>query len=91
MADVLNLDERRPHISGEAKCANCGHKWVAVALVGTSSLECPSCKTMQGMWIHPTLADKPLWQCSCGNEFFVIHTDRIMCSRCGKSQHGIWD
>lgn len=78
-------------MTGEAKCAACGHKWVAISEQGTWGLECPKCETMQGVWINPSLADTPLWQCKCGNEFFVIQSDRIMCSRCAEPQYGMWD
>ena len=98
MGDIVAFPSRKtefndedPHLSGNAKCAACKHTWVAVAPVGTYSLECPNCETMHGVWMNPALADKPLWQCSCGNEFFVIHTDRIMCSHCGEPQYGMWD
>lgn len=91
MAEIISLDARRPHMDGEAKCAACGHRWRAVAPIGTPNLECPECATHHGVWMHPAMAQRPLWQCACGNEFFVIHDDRIMCSRCGASQHGMWD
>lgn len=88
---VVNLQERRPHMTGEAVCMACRHEWIAVAPQGTWDLECPECGTNHGVWRNPALAEKPVWKCKCDNEFFVIHTDRIMCARCGEPQHGMWD
>ena len=99
---IISLAEKRaadeaeaydPHISGEAQCVDCGHKWVAVAPVGTTDLECPHCGTMRGTWSALTRKfDKPLWQCgACDNIYFVLHEKAITCARCGTDHHGIWD
>lgn len=89
--NVINLQERLPHMTGEAICMECRHEWTAVAEIGAVNFECPNCSTFKGIWVGPCFADTPLWECNCGNEFFVLHEDQIMCARCGLSQHGIWD
>ena len=91
MGEVVSLQEQRPHMTGEVKCMNCKHTWVAVAEQGTPLLECPECNCLKGVWINACLAEKPLWTCKCDNEFFVVHIDRIMCANCGEPQHGMWD
>lgn len=47
MADVIDLDSQRPHLSGPALCrSNPAHRWVAVVPVSGNAffLECPYCK-----------------------------------------------
>jgi len=53
MGEVIELDDYRPHVSGEAACLLCGHMWVAVAPVGTVVLECPGCHSMAGRFLYP--------------------------------------
>ena len=40
------MSDSDPHFVHEAYCFYCTHKWVAVAPVGTSELECPQCGKM---------------------------------------------
>lgn len=49
MADVVNLNERRPHWAGLCSCINCKHEWTGVAPTMATVLECPSCHTMDGV------------------------------------------
>lgn len=49
MADVIDLDERRPHYAGLCSCLNCRHEWTGVAPTMATVLECPSCGTMHGV------------------------------------------
>lgn len=44
-AEIIALDEHRPHEVGPAYCRACGHGWVAVAPVvrDPGGLECPNC------------------------------------------------
>jgi Zn finger protein HypA/HybF involved in hydrogenase expression len=48
MSNVTNLDDHRPHITGQAICRDCQHTWQAVAPVDTFDLECPACHKMNG-------------------------------------------
>lgn len=49
MADIIYLDEHRPHITGHAVCHECGREWTAVVDARcTTELECPSCRAMAG-------------------------------------------
>lgn len=76
-----------PHIRGQALCMNCRRSWEAVAPVGATQVECPTCGTMKGVFVNPVLfKDEPFWECNCGNEFFVIHKDRLVCAHCGTQQ-----
>lgn len=49
MADIVNLDEHRPHYAGLCSCINCKHEWTGVAPTMATVLECPSCHTMNGV------------------------------------------
>lgn len=84
--------EREVHVTGDAKCTVCGHKWVVVAPAGISIFECPACSLHQGVFMNPCIKDgEPFWTCDCSNEFFVIHKSEIICSRCGLAQTGMFD
>jgi hypothetical protein len=54
MSNVVDISSRRhdPHMTGKAKCLQCSHEWIAVAPVGTSEMECPSCSATKGFWRH---------------------------------------
>jgi len=82
MNNVINLQEHKPHLSGNAKCLACDYKWVAVAPIGTVDLECPECGTWKGVYTGLTAPDT-VWQCDCGNQHFYISQEDAMCSRCG--------
>lgn len=88
MVNVVNLAEAReargPHITGPARCSACGHGWVGVAPVGTAWLECPSCKTMRGLFRFP-LRPSSAWVCQCGCDAYSITTDGLKCVACGLS------
>ena len=49
MANVIDLDARRPHYAGLCSCLSCRHEWVGVAPLGTKVLECPSCRRGTGV------------------------------------------
>lgn len=78
------------HLAGEAVCLTCRHKWAAVAPVGTTCLECPSCGTERGSWMYPVLAkpDQVRFTCNCGSELFSIMPDHLMCAGCGAEAKG---
>ena len=48
MADVVGIDEHRPHDAGPVVCARCQHTWVAVRPSGATSLECGKCGAHMG-------------------------------------------
>jgi len=86
MTNIVNLQEHRPHLSGNAKCLSCNHEWIAVAPIGTVELECPECGTWKGVYAGLTAPDT-VWQCNCGNQHFYITGEDAMCSRCGLRTH----
>lgn len=54
-ADVVSLDDRRPHETATVKCGACGHRWQAVWPTGaTAPFECPSCHVMAGAVDRPS-------------------------------------
>ena len=99
-AEVISLDSRRPcrHMTGEAKCLACGHKWVSVAPIGTHEFQCPECQTMRGVYCYPLATGLRVWTCSvdgCGCQHMAIaqHPDgayTIACLGCGY-EHDIED
>lgn len=80
-----------PHVSGEAVCTACKHRWVAVAPAGTIELECPNCGTRRGLFVNPVWppADHLVWVCPCGGNLFLIREPErgFMCRECGTTQH----
>lgn len=94
-AEVLSLDQYRPHMTGQARCTACGHDFVAVAPVGETWFECPKRGTERALLRYPVL-DEPAWpneyQCNCGCSVFAIRSDssgdvRIACLSCGVTQN----
>lgn len=88
MADIINLDDKRPHLSGNAKCLGCGHIWVAVAPIGTIWLECPNCSSIKGRHIYPVERSVDRWVCNCGNDLFYMSINGVYCPNCGEWQTG---
>lgn len=90
MADVISMAEHRvvPHLSGRARCCACRHEWVAVAVVGTTWLECPGCGTNKGRYLNDVVPSDPAgwWQCGCGCDVFRVTRAAIYCIDCGKEQ-----
>lgn len=93
MSEVIDLSqarqEREPHLSGAAQCIGCGHKWVAVAPIGTFELECPSCSLEKGRFVAPVLHGDVTWTCNCGNDLFRINRHaQVYCANCAALQEG---
>jgi len=82
MNNIVKMDDYRPHITGNALCLQCGHRWVAVAPTGTIELECSKCKTWKGVFEGMTAPDT-VWQCDCGNQHFYVDDEGAMCAKCG--------
>ena len=86
-----NKEKTEPHLSGNAQCVGCGHKWVAVVPVGTVELECPECKLNKGRMRNLCLPEEneKIWKCDCGCELFVVVEGKgYLCSLCGIYQRG---
>lgn len=87
MSNVIEFDANanKPHGAGEAFCFQCDHHWTAVALAGTTQLECPSCHTMKGLFKFPFApsAGQLVRQCACENQLFYLTPDGHMCANCG--------
>lgn len=80
---VKYKEENTPHMTGEAKCLSCWHKWVAVAKVGTVWLECPQCQLQRGRFILHASKHCEHWECNCGNDLFHVTKNGIYCPNCG--------
>jgi Zn finger protein HypA/HybF involved in hydrogenase expression len=85
---VINLDDKRPHLSGPAKCMSCNHEWQAVAPIGTEWLECPECHLEKGRLAYPVQRYGLEWKCHCGNDLFRMTPDGCYCPNCGEWQKG---
>lgn len=92
VVQLHSLTEDLPHVVGTAKCLDCGREWVAVAQVGMTMLECPTCKTSRGVLagaVQPK-AEQQWWVCNCECNLFHIVADAagkfsgMMCIKCGK-------
>lgn len=85
MDNVVELDSYRPHSAGEAKCLACQHTWQAIALLGTTDLECPECHLKRGVYSHNFGAQigQAFISCRCGCKAFEISPEHAQCMRCG--------
>jgi ribosomal protein S27E len=95
VADIIEFrrpEKPDPHMSGPARCVGCQHDWTAVAPVGTTELECPSCGMMKGLYRYPVTADANdlVFRCQCGSEALTAYYRngkfRLQCMSCGISQ-----
>ncbi|MCK5609421.1 hypothetical protein KAR91_46540 [Candidatus Pacearchaeota archaeon] len=82
MGEVVNLLKNKPHMTGEALCIGCGHKWVCVAPTGTIELKCSECGTWKGVFEGCT-APETVYECDCGNQHFYVDECGPMCALCG--------
>lgn len=95
MAEVVSLDdkrrEREPHITGWAKCLQCGGKWVAVVHatgVAEKWLECKFCQTNKARFVnHVEIDGAAHWTCKCGNDLFFATPTCFYCPNCGAVQN----
>jgi len=51
MADIIDIDEKRPHKAGQAMCLDCRYEWTAVTPAGTFHMDCPKCQSKRGRWL----------------------------------------
>ena len=85
MTNVVNLAERRPHVSGKAKCLHCKHEWVAVAPEMASPLECPECGLDKGVFSGlASRAELLHYTCGCGSDTFFLSENGPYCANCGE-------
>ena len=84
MSNVVDLESRRPHFSGECICSGCGHKWIAVAPMTADKemLECPSCRRNLGMTKAPFVPET-FFECKCGSSLFYVTHTGVQCRKCG--------
>lgn len=78
--------EREPHLSGHARCLACGHRWAAVAPLGTVWMECPECSLRRGRFVNEVVSGPQQWVCQCGNDLFHITPEYAYCPNCGMHQ-----
>jgi len=85
MTEVVDLDARRPHQAGPARCLHCGHEWAQVSLQGLMSFECPVCGLSKGVWVGIVrpMDDECIYECKCGNAMYFVLEDGIQCVCCG--------
>ncbi len=89
MSEVVSIIERKPHLSGEAKCMHCEHRWMAVSPIGITQFECPECGLLKGVFYAYAVHEKyAIWRCSCGNDLYFLHAGGCLCSLCGAPQYG---
>lgn len=87
MADIHNILEAAPHLSGEAKCLACGHAWVAIAPIGETCLECPECGTYRGVFNGNPLGEEH-YECKCGcSHFAILPGFRFRCLHCAHEHY----
>jgi hypothetical protein len=83
--------EHSAHLSGECSCMLCRHKWVGVAPVGTTWLQCPNCHSEKGYFLHEVQPPEGFYvfTCDCGSELLHLVKDKngnceLMCANCGE-------
>ena len=89
MGDVIDINDKKPHIAGTARCLACKHEWQVVALVGTvEGFECPNCGLEKGVYMNLCFPNNArVWSCRCGNShFLVVETGDICCAYCALTQ-----
>lgn len=83
MSNVVNLLERKAHMTGEVTCLACKHEWVGIMPIGTFNIECPECKSEKGVLKHFAARNKAHYQCNCGNNLLFATPDGCYCVNCG--------
>ena len=88
MADdnVIDIESRKPHLSGSAHCIVCKHTWIAVAPHGCFWLKCPECEAERGVFSnHLCIPDgEERFACSeCDVQCFMLGRNGAICLGCG--------
>lgn len=85
MTNVVDINDKIPHVEGTAMCIICQHEWQAVAPIGARWLECPICHAKRGVFKH--VIDLPAggftFICKCSGVVFYIAPDGPKCLGCG--------
>lgn len=79
---VHDINEKKPHFSGVAKCLNCGHEWQTVS-IEAKDLKCPNCALHKGCFKYSIVRGGLLFTCNCGNDLFHISPRGPYCPNCG--------
>lgn len=86
MSKITDLDSRRRHQVGDAKCVGCGHQWQARQPLGVNQFECPECGLEKAVWygLHGIHPDERRWICNtCDGDLFVVTQSEALCVKCG--------
>jgi predicted RNA-binding Zn-ribbon protein involved in translation (DUF1610 family) len=83
VSNVVSIADARPHLAGPALCLECRHEWVAVAPLGMTVMDCPSCGARKGARLAMVQKEGPHWECACGNGLFFIREGGTYCPNCG--------
>lgn len=82
MGNIVDLQTRRPHNTGPARCLACLHEWVAVAEIGSWSFECPECGLSKGQFVATCVPEEYL-ECVCGCSHYMLTREAAICCNCG--------
>lgn len=72
-----------PHLSGRARCKECGYEHIAVAPVGAVAVPCPKCNCDAHL-LGEVITGGDQWTCKCGYQLFRIDRNGPYCARCGQ-------
>ena len=81
-------EKNSPHLSGEARCIQCHHKWYTIipAVEPVPELECPKCGLNRGFFCFVFQPEEDRWVCNCGGDlFFIVADGTKQCARCNLS------
>ena len=86
---VRHTEESLPHLTFEARCLGCGHRWQAVSPEGViDGLECPVCHVYKGILQGLFIPDEARFVCHCGCDAYYILADGCQCLQCGTIAKG---
>lgn len=86
MSKVVDIRSKSPHMTGRCVCLQCKNKWVGVAEIGTTCLQCPSCGLDKGVFSAVAMPES-YWECECGCAHFAIGLSSTICLYCGLAQN----
>lgn len=92
MNNVVSLEQKRieqgPHVTGQAICMHCRHKWAAVRPLtdDAEDMQCPACGLPRGVWEYNfTVPEGPIWTCAyCPSQAFKLTPVAAYCIGCGR-------
>lgn len=91
-SNVVELNSRRPHRVGPARCRGCGYEATTVSPIACEfPLECPKCHEFKFWYMGVLDPGDDRWQCpDCNNDLFYIGRDAVHCAFCGRAEkpHG---